>query len=261
MTQVSPREASRFVKAAVALAFAVAVLGLWIYGSARVPNYILPSPRAVLDTAISFFNSPRSLGHLFSTLTVVGISITLSFCVGALLALSSYYVSWLRPLIDHRLTPFLNSFSGVGWTLLATIWFGVTRETVIFAISIILLPFAIINLTEGLATQDVEFHEMARSFARSRLRIFFQIIVPALLPFIVATLRIMFGVSWKVAMTAELFGGSSGLGYMLNLARQDYDTATIFVLIALIILFVYLADHFFFLPIEKTMAKKFGAAR
>src|ERR1700753_1430368 len=101
MTQVLPRGASRPVKAAVALAFTVAVLGLWIYGSARVPNYILPSPRTVLDTAISFFNSPRSLGHLFSTLTVVGISISLSFGVGALLALISYYVSWLRPLIDH----------------------------------------------------------------------------------------------------------------------------------------------------------------
>ena len=235
--------------------------GLWIYGSARVPNYILPSPRTVLDTAISFFNSPRNLGHLFSTLTVVGISISLSFGVGALLALISYYVSWLRPLIDHRLTPFLNSFSGVGWTLLATIWFGVTRETVIFAISIILLPFAIINLKEGLAAQDVELHEMARSFARSRLRIFLQIVAPALLPFVVATLRIMFGVAWKVALTAELFGGSSGLGYVLNLARQDYDTATIFVIIAFIILFVYLADRFFFLPIEKMMARKFGAAR
>ena len=37
---------------------------------------------------------------------------------------------------------------------------------------------------------------------------------PALLPFGAATLRIMFGVAWKVALTAELFGGSNGLGYI-----------------------------------------------
>ena len=35
-----------------------------------------------------------------------------------------YYVGWLRPAIDSRLTPFLNSFPGIGWTLLAIIWLG-----------------------------------------------------------------------------------------------------------------------------------------
>ncbi len=44
-----------------------------------------------------------------------------------------------------------------------------------------------------------------------------------------ATLRIMFGVAWKVTLTAELFGGNSGLGYLINMARQDFDTTTIFV--------------------------------
>ena len=41
-------------------------------------------------------------------------------------------------------------------------------------------------------------------------------------------LRINFGTAWKVALTAELFGGGSGLGYLMNLARQSFDTAMIF---------------------------------
>ena len=45
--------------------------------------------------------------------------------------------------------------------------------------------------------------------------------------------------SWKVALTAELFGGNAGLGYLVNVARQEFDTPTIFAVIVLIIAFVY----------------------
>ena len=40
--------------------------------------------------------------------------------------------------------------------------------------------------------------------------------MPMLFPYAFATLRISFGVSWKVVLTAELFGGSGGMGYMLT---------------------------------------------
>lgn len=71
----------------------------------------------------------------------------------------------------------------------------------------------------------------------------------------------MFGVAWKVALTAELFGGDRGLGYLVNLARQEYDTETIFTVIIFIILSVYAADRLIFLRIERATAKRFGTAR
>ena len=85
---------------------------------------------------------------------------------------------------------------------------------------------------------------MAESFTRRRARMFALVIVPSLYPFVFATLRIMFGVAWKVTLTAELFGGNSGLGYMINLARQEFDTATIFAAIILIIAFVHGMDRY-----------------
>jgi NitT/TauT family transport system permease protein len=253
--------ASRLAKAVTAAIFVVVLALLWIVGAARLPSYILPAPRAVLQTAGDFFTSARSLGHLASTLTVIAASIALSFTAGAALALAAYYQSWLRPLIHHRLTPFLNSFSGIGWTLLAVIWFGVSRTTVVFSISVILLPFALINLHEGLVALDGELAEMARSFGRSSWRTFSIIVMPALFPFAAATLRIMFGVAWKVALTAELFGGDEGLGYLLNQARQEFDTRTIFVIILFIIISVCLADRFLFLPMERATTRHFGAGK
>jgi len=252
------REASTAVKAAVAAAFAMVLAVAWVIAAARLPPYILPSPAHVGEAALQFFSSPRQLGHLAATLTHVFVAIVLSFAVGCVTVLLAHYATWASPFVHQRLSPFLNAFSGIGWTLLAVIWFGVSTPTVIFSIFVVLLPFAIINLREGLQALDPELDEMSRSFGRSRLRLFALVVVPALIPFAAATLRIMFGVAWKVALTAELFGGSIGLGYLINIARQEYDTQTIFTVILFIIIAVYLTDRFVFQPIERATARQFG---
>ena len=251
--------ASTPVKASVAAAFAAALLAAWVVGSAHVAPYLLPAPASVARAAIAFFTSPRQLGHLGITLFHIGASIALPFVVGAALALLAHTFPATAPAIHRRLSPFLNSFSGIGWTLLGVIWFGVSSLSVIFASSVVLLPFAIVNLGEGLAAQDRELVEMSHSFGRDRWRIMTRVTLPGLLPFVAATLRIMFGVSWKVALTAELFGGDRGLGYVVNLARQDYDTETIFTVILFIVISVYLADRLIFLRLERATARRFGA--
>ena len=89
-------------------------------------------------------------------------------------------------------------------------------------------------------------------------RMFALVIVPSLYPFIFATLRIMFGVAWKVTLTAELFGGNSGLGYMINLARQEFDTATIFAAIILIIAFVHGMDQYVLAPLQASVSRHYA---
>lgn len=261
MSGTAAAEASTAVKAAVALAFATATGAGWVLAARAVPPYLLPGPERVLASAVTFFTSPRQLGHLAATLIHIGASIAISFVLGSLLALLAHEVRITAPAIQQRLTPFLNAFSGIGWTLLSVIWFGVSSFTVIFSISVVLLPFALVNLREGLAAQDGELAEMARSFGRGRARAMALVVLPALVPFAAATLRIMFGVAWKVALTAELFGGDRGLGYVVNLARQEYDTDIIFAVIIFIILSVYLADRLVFLRIERVTGRRFGTRR
>lgn len=74
------------------------------------------------------------------------------------------------------------------------------------------------------------------------------------------TTRISFGVAWKVALTAELFGGNTGLGYLLNLARQDFDMPLVLGVIIIIVAFVYSTDRFVFAPIQTVLARHHGAS-
>lgn len=252
------RSDSTQVKAAFAALFLTLVIGGWYAASARLPTYMMPPPEAVLRAASRFFTSAREVGHLKATLFNVGVSILIAFVLGSAFALLSHYARVTTPTIHGRFSPFLNAFPGIGWTLLAAIWFGVSTTSVVFSIAVVLLPFALINLREGLIALDSETDEMARSFGRNGMRQFLLIVLPSMFPFAIATLRIMFGVAWKVALTAELFGGGEGLGYLINLARQEYDTEIIFAVVLTIVVAVYLADRFIFAPLEFVTSRHFG---
>lgn len=251
---VSPRARRRLA----ALAFIAVFLAVWQALALRLPPFLLPGPAEVAAGLVEFLGNGRKVGHMLASFWHVGLSIAISFLIGAVLALLPYYVPAFRLAVHGRLGPFLNSFSGVGWTLLAVMWFGVSPTTVVFTICAVLIPFALVNLHEGLRAIDPELVEMSESFTRGRWRAFWMIVVPSLYPFMFATVRIMFGVAWKVALTAELFGGSSGLGYLINLARQEFDTQTIFVSIILIIAFVYGMDRLVFQPIQSRLARAYA---
>jgi NitT/TauT family transport system permease protein len=238
--------------------FTLLFLVAWQAASMVAPSYLLPGPVPVAARLGAFVISARDLGHLGASLFHVGTAIAVSFVIGSLLALIPYYVPVVRLAIERRIGPFLNSFSAIGWTLLSIMWFGVTPFTVIFAISAVLVPFALVNMSAGLADIDRDTIEMAGSFTRRRARMFALVIVPSLYPFVFATLRIMFGVAWKVTLTAELFGGNSGLGYMINLARQEFDTATIFAAIILIIAFVHGTDRYVLGPLQANVSRHYA---
>ncbi len=242
----------------LALAFVLALISAWFASVGRVPAYVLPPPMEVGAAVLGFFTRAQRAMHLGATLVHITSAIAISFVVGAALAFAAHYARWSAVAIHQRLSPFLSAFSGIGWTLLAVIWFGVSSQSVVFSIVAVLLPFAIVNLREGLLALDAELTEMGASFGRGRWRSWRLLVAPALLPMTAATLRIMFGVAWKVTLTAELFGGGRGLGYLINMARQDYDTATIFAVILLIIGVVTLADRLVFAPLERLCTRQFG---
>lgn len=226
----------------------LAALGLWAISGVFLPSYLLPAPWIVAAELWRFVENSHMWWHTAVTLEHVFLSVGLSMIVGGALALLAHYVPVFRLAVHGRLSPFLNSFAGTGWVLVAVLWFGLSDETVVFSISMVLIPFAIINIRHGLESLDPDLVEMGLSFSRGRFGRFTRIVLPALVPFLFSTLRICFSVAWKAALTAELFGGNAGFGYLFDQARQDYDTPLVITIILLIVIFVYVTERYFFEP-------------
>jgi NitT/TauT family transport system permease protein len=238
----------------------VAVLLAWAISGLFLPSYLLPAPWTVLLQLWQFVQDLHMWRHTALSLAHVFLSVVLSLTIGGALALLAHYVDIFRLAVHGRLCPFLNSFAGTGWVLLAVLWFGLSDVTVVFAISMLLIPFAIINVRHGLESLDPDLAEMALSFSRRRFGRFRRIVLPALVPFLFSTLRICFGVAWKAALTAELFGGNAGFGYLFDQARQDYDTPLVVAIILLIVVFVYVMERYFFEPAYVRLQAHYGAA-
>ncbi|MGB7183771.1 MAG: ABC transporter permease subunit [Burkholderiaceae bacterium] len=240
--------------------FALFLLIAWFVYGQLVESYVMPGPMAVFSRLGQMLTSTSELRHILYSFAHILAAVGISFVIGTVLAFAAHYLPVLQLAVHGRLSPFLNSFSGIGWTFLAIIWFGISDVTVVFVISMVLIPFAVINMREGLDNLDAERIEMAASFTRSGWRRFRLVVLPSLVPFIFATIRISFGVAWKIALTAELFGGNTGLGYLLNLARQDFDMPLIICVVLIIVAFVYSTDRFVFTPIHARLARHHGVA-
>ena len=239
--------------------FALAFIAVWAGYGAMVESYTMPGPWLVAERLVIFFGDVHELKHMFLFVRPHYRGRGFVVCdrngtgvFGILRARLRADGTWPASTLPELV------FSGIGWTFLAIIWFGISDITVVFVISMVLVPFAIINMREGLANLDAERIEMAASFTRGPWRRFVLVVLPSLFPFIFATIRISFGVAWKVALTAELFGGNTGLGYLLNLARQDFDMPLILAVILIIIAFVYSTDRWIFAPIQSRLARHHG---
>jgi NitT/TauT family transport system permease protein len=255
MNQTRPTAIARIFKFRAVHVFTILCLAAWALYASLVEAYLMPGPVLVAKRFVEFFSELNQIEHMFWSVFHVLAAIAIAFIVGSALAFLPFYYRVFRLAVYGRFTPFMNSFPGIGWLLLAVMWFGINHITVVFAIAVVLVPFTIINMREGLDNLDHELIEMGHSFGRGRWNIFSKILLPSLFPFIFATLRINFGVAWKVSLTAELFGGDKGLGSLLNLARQDFDTPLILVVIVIIIAFVYSTDRWIFTPVQNYLAK------
>lgn len=238
----------------------VALLIAWYFGAKHVQPYLLPSPRLVGSKVLDLLGRDPTLASntLVSAERVV-VSVVLGLVLGSALVIVARYVPLLRGFIVYRFMPFMNAMPALGWAIIGLFWFHVSSLGVIFVEVVILLPFVMINMWEGMKELDHELLEMTMSFTRSRSRTLRKVVMPLLLPYFFASLRISFGTAWKIALFAELFGAPSGLGYLINLAQQNTDSVTVFAAVIIIIAIVFLVQWLIFDQIEKALFRQRGA--
>jgi len=244
-------------KIIISSVFWAGFIGVWHAYSLQIPAYQLPGPGPVARTMLAILVDADMSRQILLSLTHITTAMVIAFFLGSCIAILPNLHPATAHFVDQRLTPFLNSFSGVGWLFIAILWFGINSFTVIFAVTMVLFPFAIINLRTGLSEMDTEILELGTSLTRNKFKKIRNLVMPMLAPYAFATFRISFGVSWKVVLTAELFGGSGGMGYLLNKARQEFETEIIFALIAYMIAFVIVSELLVFNRVQKSLDKRY----
>ncbi len=208
---------------------------LWQAGSGHYHHVILPSPAEVAGSAVKLATGGQLWEQggqtLARGLAGFGLAVLVGLPLGLFIGLSSFFSSLLRPLITGlQVTPL------VSWLLLAMIWLGFSRVPS-FVVFVTTLPLIIINTIQGVKNIDDQLLQMAAVFQINRSRLFREIYLPQVLPYLLAGVITALGTTWKAVAMAEFLSVSTGIGARMAVARINLETADLFawtfVLIAL----------------------------
>jgi NitT/TauT family transport system permease protein len=111
------------------------------------------------------------------------------------------------------------------------IWFGPGLFSKVLICALIVFFPVLVNTIVGLRSVPDDLRDLMRSLQASRWQTFSLLEVPAALPIFLGGLRIGATLAVIGAVVGEFVGADRGLGFMINRARGQYDTALVFVAI------------------------------
>lgn len=218
----------------------VAFVALWWVGAAVANSPLIPGPAVVAGDAWTAAVTGELWQHLWATVVRVYIGFMWSLLAGIVLGVLMGLFKLLNEFFDFWIVIIL-AIPSLCWSILAMMWFGLNEAAAIFVIGVMSVPVLTINTIEGVKNIDVELIRMARVYKANRWKVVREIILPSIFPYLLAGSRYGLGLSWKIAIIAEMLGMDSGVGYMIrfhyNMFRMDEVLAWTLVF-ALIVLFV-----------------------
>ncbi len=132
------------------------------------------------------------------------------------------YIMALNATPTVALVPFILSLMGFGFA---------PKALVVFLFAVFPILF---NTVEGARSIDPQLIEVARSFRSGEWALWREVMVPYTLPFAMTGIRQATGRALVGMIVAEFLLSSSGLGQLIQLSAQNFDTATMLAAILVI---------------------------
>jgi ABC-type nitrate/sulfonate/bicarbonate transport system permease component len=161
----------------------------------------------------------------------VGLAITAGVVLGVV-------IGWYRRLA-MVFEPFVNALYAtprVALVPLILIWFGIGMWSKVFIVFINAFFPVLINTIGGIRATDADLLRAARAFCASDWQIFKTVAIPGAVPFILTGVRQSVALGLIGVVVGEMFGGSQGIGYMVNYGGQTFQTDTVFLGVVIIAL-------------------------
>jgi NitT/TauT family transport system permease protein len=193
----------------------------------------LVAPSVVWERAAQLLGTGELQKHTLTSSIEFVVGFAIAGVVGVFLGL----VLGTSPSMRTVLTPWVSAMYStpiVALSPLLILWFGlglISKVVVVFVVAV--FP-VLVNTQAGIESADEGLIETARAFGARRTQIFTKVLLPASVPFIVAGLRLGIGRGLVGVVVAELFGATSGLGYMITVASQVFDMGGLFAAVVIL---------------------------
>jgi sulfonate transport system permease protein len=208
----------------------LALLLLWQAASSTglLPERLIAAPVKIARTAVDLTRA----GTLPDAIAVSLQRVVEGFAIGAVAAIVLALAAGLSRLGENAIDPpmqMLRALPFYGLIPLFILWFGI-GETPKVALVALGVAFPLyLNTFAGIRGVDGRLVEAGRTLRLSRTALIRHVILPGALPQTLVGLRQSLGVAWLALIVAEQVNADSGLGWMINDAREFMRTDVIVV--------------------------------
>jgi NitT/TauT family transport system permease protein len=216
------------------LAVIMAVLLLWwlVCWFKIFPAYALPSPGDVWRSFKEEIAAGRLLNDIIASLWRVAIGFVMAACLAIPLGL------WLGQHLSARsaFLPVLNFFrflSPLAWIPFAILWFHIGDKPAVFLIFMATFFPLALAVMSAVATIPSIYFRVAHDYNYKGIELLTKVTLPAVLPQVITSLRVSYGIAWVVIVAAEMVGCQDGLGYGIWEARNGLrlDSAVCYMIV------------------------------
>ena len=235
------------------------LLGLWaLLAKLRIwPPYLFPAPWAVAGALWAGLQDHSFLIGIAVTMKRMLIGYSLSVVLGMILGLAVASNKFLEETLGALLVS-LQSLPSICWVPLAILWFGLTEKAILFVLLMGCILSVTIAMEDGRKQMPRIYTMAGRNLGASGFRLFWYVMLPASLPYIVSGLKQGWAFGWRSLIQAEMIFLTIGLGQLLMMGRDLNDMSQVIAVMLMIIALGYLVNRLVFRTMERTLQSRWG---
>ncbi len=227
----------------------IAMILVWELGSWWFGDRILPRPHQVLVEMGEVIRSgnfvPDFTASVLKTFAGFGVAAAVGAPIGYLMGRYRYWQAFF-----HDGVTVAGTIPAIVYAVLSLIIFGLSNMGPILAVALVSAPYVALNVAEGIRGVDKSLITMSEAFGRTPRQIRREVLIPTIVPFVFAAIRMCFAVAWKVEALTEVFGGRNGVGFQIRTEYQLYDIAGVLAWMFLFIAFMHIIERLVLAKVE-----------
>ncbi|MGB0847688.1 MAG: ABC transporter permease [Thiolinea sp.] len=211
---------------------------------------VLPSQIVVAQKMAELWAKGDLQLHLIDTTIRIAWAFSLAMLLGGVLG----YLMGRYPLLNAWLDPWLIVFLNLPALVLIVLcylWIGLNELAAILAVTLNKLPLVMTLIREGARSASSELRDLAQVFKISPLHKFRHIILPELLPHLVAAARAGLSVIWKIVLVVEFLGRGTGIGRQIHTQFSIFNVTGVLAYALSFVVFILFIEFFIMQPLER----------
>ena len=208
---------------------AALLLALWdaVARLGRYPEYVLPRPGVVFARLRELLADGTIPAHAGTTLTEA----LVGFALAALIALPLGYLLAHVKVAERFMAPLIASSQAVPAVAVAPlliIWLGNGAPPKVAVVAVVVFFPLVVNTITGLRGVAREYLEVARVFGAPWWVTILRVEAPLAAPVLLGGAKLGLTLSLTGAVVGEFVAADSGLGFLLNFYRENFDIPALF---------------------------------